>query len=168
MQASKLVSDWSMHWSRDMLLKKPLLLSSLWQTRVVFVLDSIVNIFAVHFSALLGQSIKVYLDCLYFLVILQEMNSVWIFSALTHFSFSMFLLYFFGVGPKLHVQSTINSRKKVLTKAIWAGKKMGRFLADYSRVHKSSDSFFSKILEKPSIVQKKMIPHIKGLDFSQR
>ena len=39
---------------------------------------------------------------------------------------------------------------------------------NYSRVHKSSDSFFSKILEKPSIVQKKMIPHIKGLDFSQR
>ena len=38
----------------------------------------------------------------------------------------------------------------------------------YSRVHKSSDSFFSKILEKPSIMQKKMIPHIKGLDFSQR
>ena len=37
----------------------------------------------------------------------------------------------------------------------------------YSRVHKSSDSFFSKILEKPSIVQKKMIPHIKGLDLSQ-
>ena len=36
----------------------------------------------------------------------------------------------------------------------------------YSRVHKSSDSFFSKILEKPSIVQKKMIPHIKGLRFS--
>ena len=41
-------------------------------------------------------------------------------------------------------------------------------LTTYSRVHKSSDSFFSKILEKPSIVQKKMIPHIKGLDFSQR
>ena len=40
--------------------------------------------------------------------------------------------------------------------------------AMYSRVHKSSDSFFSKILEKPYIVQKKMIPHIKGLDFSQR
>ena len=38
----------------------------------------------------------------------------------------------------------------------------------YSRVHKSSDSFFSKILEKPSIVQKKVILHIKGLDFSQR
>ena len=34
-------------------------------------------------------------------------------------------------------------------------------------MHKSSDSFFSKILEKPSIVQKKMIPHIKGLDLSQ-
>ena len=41
-------------------------------------------------------------------------------------------------------------------------------MSTYSRVHKSSDSFFSKILEKPSIVQKKMIPHIKGLDFSQR
>ena len=40
-------------------------------------------------------------------------------------------------------------------------------IAGYSRVHKSSDSFFSKILEKPSIVQKKMIPHIKWLDFSQ-
>ena len=38
----------------------------------------------------------------------------------------------------------------------------------YSRVHKSSDSFFSKILEKPSMVQKKMIPHIKELDFSLR
>ena len=36
----------------------------------------------------------------------------------------------------------------------------------YSRVHKSSDSFFSKILEKPSIVQKKMIPHRNGLHFS--
>ena len=29
-------------------------------------------------------------------------------------------------------------------------------------------AFISKILEKPSIVQEKMIPHIKGLDFSQR
>ena len=38
----------------------------------------------------------------------------------------------------------------------------------YSRVHKSSDSFFSKILEKPSILQKKMIPHINGLHFSMR
>ena len=38
----------------------------------------------------------------------------------------------------------------------------------YSCVHKILDSFFSKILEKTSIVQKKMIPHIKGLDFSQR
>ena len=36
----------------------------------------------------------------------------------------------------------------------------------YSRVHKRWQSFFSKILKKPSIVQKKMIPHIKGLDFS--
>ena len=33
-------------------------------------------------------------------------------------------------------------------------------------MHKSSDSFFSKILEKLSIVQKKMIPHMKGLSFS--
>ena len=36
----------------------------------------------------------------------------------------------------------------------------------YSRVHKSSDSFFSKILEKPSILQKKMIPHRNELHFS--
>ena len=36
----------------------------------------------------------------------------------------------------------------------------------YSRAHKSSDSFFSKILEKPSIMQKKMILHMKGLRFS--
>ena len=36
----------------------------------------------------------------------------------------------------------------------------------YGRVLKSSDSFFSKILEKASIVQKKMIPHINGLGFS--
>ena len=38
----------------------------------------------------------------------------------------------------------------------------------YSRVHKSSDSFFSKILEKPSIVQKKIIPHRNGLHFSMK
>ena len=36
----------------------------------------------------------------------------------------------------------------------------------YSGVHKSPPPFFSKILEKPSIVQKKMIPHINGLGFS--
>mgnify|MGYP001191379994 CR=1 FL=1 len=36
----------------------------------------------------------------------------------------------------------------------------------YSRVHKSPPPFFSKILEKLSIVQKKMIPHINGLGFS--
>ena len=38
----------------------------------------------------------------------------------------------------------------------------------YSRVQKSWNEVFFKILKKPSIVQKKMIPHIKGLDFSQR
>ena len=38
----------------------------------------------------------------------------------------------------------------------------------YSRVHKSWNSFFSKILEKASIVQKKMIPHRNWLDFSMR
>ena len=32
----------------------------------------------------------------------------------------------------------------------------------YSRVHISSDEVFSKILKKPSIVQKKTIPHMKG------
>ena len=37
-----------------------------------------------------------------------------------------------------------------------------------SRVHISSNSLFSKILKRPFIVQKKMMPHIKGLDFSQR
>jgi hypothetical protein len=31
----------------------------------------------------------------------------------------------------------------------------------YSRVHISLDEVFSKILKKPSIVQKKMIPHMK-------
>ena len=36
-------------------------------------------------------------------------------------------------------------------------------LRTYSRVHISSDSLFSKILKKPSIVQKKMIPHMNGL-----
>ena len=30
----------------------------------------------------------------------------------------------------------------------------------YSRVHISSDEVFSKILKKPPIVQKKMIPHM--------
>ena len=32
----------------------------------------------------------------------------------------------------------------------------------YSRVHISSDEVFSKILKKPSIVQKKMMPHMKA------
>ena len=35
----------------------------------------------------------------------------------------------------------------------------------YSRVHKSSDSFFSKILEKPSIVQKKNDTSYKRAGF---
>ena len=35
----------------------------------------------------------------------------------------------------------------------------------YSRVHISSDSLFSKIPKKPSILQKKMIPHIKAKGF---
>ena len=35
----------------------------------------------------------------------------------------------------------------------------------YSGVHKSPPPFFSKILEKPSIVQKKMMPYINGLLF---
>ena len=33
---------------------------------------------------------------------------------------------------------------------------------EYSRVHISSDEVFSKIPTKPSIVQKKMIPHMKA------
>jgi hypothetical protein len=35
-------------------------------------------------------------------------------------------------------------------------------LTYYSRVHISSDEVFPKILKKPSIVQKKMIPHMKA------
>ena len=38
----------------------------------------------------------------------------------------------------------------------------------FSRVHKSPPPFFSKILEKPSIVQKEIIPNINGLGFSLR
>ena len=41
-------------------------------------------------------------------------------------------------------------------------------MTTYSRVQKNWNEVFFKILKKPSIVQKKMIPHIKGLDFSQR
>jgi hypothetical protein len=36
------------------------------------------------------------------------------------------------------------------------------YLPSYSRVHISSDEVFSKILKKPSIVHKKMIPHMKA------
>jgi hypothetical protein len=32
----------------------------------------------------------------------------------------------------------------------------------YSRAHISSDEVFSKILKKPSIAQKEMIPHMKA------
>ena len=35
-------------------------------------------------------------------------------------------------------------------------------LWNYRRVHISSDEVFSKILKKPSIVQKKIIPHMKA------
>ena len=38
----------------------------------------------------------------------------------------------------------------------------------YSRVQKNWNEVFFKILEEPSTVQKKMTPHIKGLDFSQK
>ena len=56
---------------------------------------------------------------------------------------------------------------KHFTDEYWLGG-VKSLVSRYSRVHKSSDSLFSKILGKPSIVQKKMIPHIKELDFSQR
>ena len=36
----------------------------------------------------------------------------------------------------------------------------------YNRVQKNWNEVFFKILEEPSIVQKKMIPHINGLGFS--
>ena len=51
--------------------------------------------------------------------------------------------------------------KRQLLEFFW---KIGNY---YSRVHISSDTAFLKILKKPSIVKKKMIPYIKGLDFSQ-
>ena len=37
-----------------------------------------------------------------------------------------------------------------------------KIVTRYSRVHISSDEVFSKILKKPSIVKKKMIPHMKA------
>jgi hypothetical protein len=37
-----------------------------------------------------------------------------------------------------------------------------KIIGMYSRVHITSDEVFSKILKKPSIVQKKMIPHMKA------
>ena len=40
-------------------------------------------------------------------------------------------------------------------------------LSTYSCVHKSSDSFFSKILERPSIVQKKNDTSYNGLLFTE-
>jgi hypothetical protein len=40
-----------------------------------------------------------------------------------------------------------------------------RSFLKYSRVHISSDEVFSKILKKPSTVQKKIIPHVKALFF---
>ena len=38
----------------------------------------------------------------------------------------------------------------------------------YSRVHISSDEVFSKILKKPSILQKKMIPHMKAFGLLKK
>jgi hypothetical protein len=38
----------------------------------------------------------------------------------------------------------------------------------YSRVHISSDEVFSKMLKKPSIVQKKMLPHMKAFGLFKK
>ena len=46
-----------------------------------------------------------------------------------------------------------------LTSAQWDPKIEGIFEFLYSCVHISSDEVFSKILKKPLIVQKKMMPH---------
>ena len=43
----------------------------------------------------------------------------------------------------------------------WIRKERGT--RKYSRVHISVDEVFSKILKKPFIVQKKIIPHMNGL-----
>ena len=37
------------------------------------------------------------------------------------------------------------------------------FTPKYSRLHIRSDEIFFKIMKKPSIVQKEMIPHMNGL-----
>ena len=60
----------------------------------------------------------------------------------------------------------IGDEKSEISSISFPQLKYSKIFEPYSRVHKSSDSFFSKILEKPSIVQKKMIPHINGLVFS--
>ncbi len=77
-----------------------------------------------------------------------------------------FAIEWFSFASNLHDQTTIFELK--INTFIHANIIKEKKIVNYSRVHKSSDSFFSKILEKPSIVKKKMIPHIKGLDFSMR
>ena len=70
----------------------------------------------------------------------------------------------FRLSYYFHLPASLNLNDLQLPKTVVSLPK----ICAYSRVHKSSDSFFSKILEKPSIVQKKMIPHINGLHFSMR
>ena len=82
------------------------------------------------------------------------------------FSFGVLHIHFTDVQCRGSYQPLPSARAK--KGAHWPFIMGGLHIHQYSRVHKSWNSFFSKILEKPSIVQKKMIPHINGLLFSQR
>ena len=65
----------------------------------------------------------------------------------------------------LSLQNKIDSILSSLNPLIIGVIVLVSLVIDYSRVHISSDEVFSKILEKPSIVPKKMIPHMKAFGF---
>ena len=79
-----------------------------------------------------------------------------------------FNLNFYIINP-IYGSGRVSSRVQSRVKSGWPSGSKIRItfgLSSYSRVHKSPPPFFTKILEKPSIVQKKKIPHINGLGFS--
>ena len=67
-----------------------------------------------------------------------------------------FFFYIEQATTKLHIKL----RQRIVLHSI-----MCHAQGTYSRVQISSDEVFSKILRKPSIVQKKMIPHMKAKVF---
>ena len=76
--------------------------------------------------------------------------------------------FFTLAPPAILIIIKFGNRKIPFNNLSQCHRKVVRLRTMYSRVHISSDEVFSKILKKPSIVQKKMIPHMKGLDFSER